>query len=198
MKFRYEKLPTFCFVCGCIGHTEQSCEVLFSEGVDDGVRGWSVEVRADARRGPGGSRSRWLKDDRRNPNDVGGEKDGETDEMGRADFHGGYAENMHAASASHANNKGKSVMQHVDIGVGPGNKNSSNNTMIIRSHQVVDFGVPCFDSDVTPPIATRSNEPHVEKKRRREGEVQVNEEAHRLGFDNVITNPLATGPDGNN
>lgn len=39
VKFRYEKLPALCFYCGCIGHVEQMCEVLFGRGVDDGVRG---------------------------------------------------------------------------------------------------------------------------------------------------------------
>lgn len=27
--FRYEKLPTFCFICGLIGHIDRQCEVRF-------------------------------------------------------------------------------------------------------------------------------------------------------------------------
>lgn len=27
--FKYEKLPTFCFICGVIGHVERNCEIRF-------------------------------------------------------------------------------------------------------------------------------------------------------------------------
>lgn len=43
VKFKYEKLATFCFVCGCIGHTEQFCEVLMAKQNDDGV--WNSRLR---------------------------------------------------------------------------------------------------------------------------------------------------------
>lgn len=34
-KFKHEKLGAFCFVCGCLVHTEQRCEVLFAKEQDD-------------------------------------------------------------------------------------------------------------------------------------------------------------------
>lgn len=64
VKFRYEKLSIFCFVCDCIGHTEQSCEVLFVLESDDGVRGWSAELRAEQRRMGAAGGSRFLKEER--------------------------------------------------------------------------------------------------------------------------------------
>lgn len=73
--FKYEKLTTFCFVCGILGHSEQSCEVLFAKAVDDGVREWGVDLRADTRRSGGGAGSRWLRNDNQrggSPNSAGG------------------------------------------------------------------------------------------------------------------------------
>lgn len=59
--FKYEKLTTFCFVCGLLGHMEQNCEELFAKEVDDGVREWGPELKANTRRNGGGSGNRWLR-----------------------------------------------------------------------------------------------------------------------------------------
>jgi hypothetical protein len=63
VKFKYEKLGIFCFVCGVMGHAENKCEVRFSMEQDDGVREWSAEIRAENRRQGGRLTSRWLRDD---------------------------------------------------------------------------------------------------------------------------------------
>jgi hypothetical protein len=64
VKFKYEKLGIFCFVCGVMGHTENKCEVRFAMEVDDGTRQWSADIRADSRRQGGRLTSRWLKEER--------------------------------------------------------------------------------------------------------------------------------------
>lgn len=51
VQFKYEKLTSFCFICGLLGHVEQYCDDLFAKGVDDGARGWGVELRVEVRRG---------------------------------------------------------------------------------------------------------------------------------------------------
>jgi hypothetical protein len=63
VKFKYEKLGIFCFVCGIMGHAENKCEVRFSMEQDDGVREWSAEIRAENRRQGGKFTSRWLRED---------------------------------------------------------------------------------------------------------------------------------------
>jgi hypothetical protein len=63
VKFKYEKLGTFCFVCGVMGHAENKCEVRFSMEHDDGTREWSSEIRAETRRHGGRAASRWLKEE---------------------------------------------------------------------------------------------------------------------------------------
>ncbi|GAU45339.1 hypothetical protein TSUD_84560 [Trifolium subterraneum] len=64
VKFKYERLGIFCFVCGIMGHSENRCETRFSMEKDDGTRGWSNDLRAEPRRGTGRPTSRWLVDER--------------------------------------------------------------------------------------------------------------------------------------
>lgn len=187
VKFRYEKLPIFCFVCGCIGHTDQFCEVLFSKPRDDGVREWGAEMKAEVRRGPGGGRSRWLKEGRPNPTSGGAENGGVNAETEAAKFQGRYAANVHGHGETSGSNKGKNIMEVV----GPDIQKYSISSGDINSQGIV-AAIPHLNNYVAPPVVQLSNEPHVEKKRRREGEITGTEDSLKLGFVNVITNPLAT------
>ncbi|GAU23341.1 hypothetical protein TSUD_237950 [Trifolium subterraneum] len=47
VKFKYERLGLFCFVCGVIGHSDNKCEVKYAMERDDGSRGWSNEIKAE-------------------------------------------------------------------------------------------------------------------------------------------------------
>lgn len=187
VKFRYEKLAIFCFVCGCIGHTDQFCEVLFSKGRDDGFRGWSMELRAEARRGAGGGRSQWLKEGRPNPTEGGGVHHAATAETGHAEFQGGYAQNMHGIYEPSIRNKGKNIVEYV----GPTCQNNSYAASGIDSRDPIPVGAFLLNNQGDPPSNQLTNEPYGEKKRRREGEVPVNEDTLRGGFVSVINNPLA-------
>jgi hypothetical protein len=70
VKFKYEKIGLFCFVCGILGHSETKCEILYAMERDDGRRSWSNEIRADARRPGGRIDSRWLREEGRGRADT--------------------------------------------------------------------------------------------------------------------------------
>jgi hypothetical protein len=99
-QFKYEKLGIFCFVCGVMGHVENKCEVRFSMEQDDGVRGWSAEIRADNRKQGGRFTSWWLKEDGGGSSEIlGGERRSQPQTpFGNSNM--GPTHNNHAATSS--------------------------------------------------------------------------------------------------
>lgn len=50
-EFKYERLPTFCFVCGRLGHSERFCALQMELPREGHVSGYGVWLRAGGRRG---------------------------------------------------------------------------------------------------------------------------------------------------
>lgn len=61
IKFKYERLPSFCFYCGIIGHSEKFCESLFDESGNTEVRNYDASLRAPMRSQPIVGKNQWLR-----------------------------------------------------------------------------------------------------------------------------------------
>ncbi|XP_074374432.1 uncharacterized protein LOC141714835 [Apium graveolens] len=60
IKFKYERLPSFCFYCGIIGHTEKFCEALFDNTRENGSRKYDASLRAAVRSQGSAGKNQWL------------------------------------------------------------------------------------------------------------------------------------------
>nr|GMD65554.1 ase inhibitor I13, potato inhibitor I [Ipomoea batatas] len=71
IEFKYERLPTFCFICGLIGHNDRSCDELFEGRVKDTARNYGPELRATGRRSQPNAGQQWMLAElpRRRPNE---------------------------------------------------------------------------------------------------------------------------------
>lgn len=60
--FKYEKLGTFFYFCGCLGHTDKTCSRRFDMEEDDGSSGWGEWLRPVIRRMGSAATNIWLQD----------------------------------------------------------------------------------------------------------------------------------------
>ncbi|CAN1238084.1 hypothetical protein LINGRAPRIM_LOCUS2033 [Linum grandiflorum] len=66
--FTYERLQTFCFICGIMGHAEKYCETHYHLPADQITRRWDDSISAEGRDEHTNRAARWLK----NSNPSGG------------------------------------------------------------------------------------------------------------------------------
>lgn len=59
--FKYEGVPTFCFICGIIGHSDKFCDRLFDTPVEEIEKPYGAWMRADPRRRSLLTGSKWLR-----------------------------------------------------------------------------------------------------------------------------------------
>lgn len=59
--FKYENIPTFCFICGIIGHSDKFCSKLFDTPENAIIRPYGAWMRAQLRKQNNLVGSRWLR-----------------------------------------------------------------------------------------------------------------------------------------
>lgn len=63
INFKYENVPTFCFICGIMGHSEKFCSRLFEVPEAEITKPYGVWMRAPLRRQTQLIASKWLRKD---------------------------------------------------------------------------------------------------------------------------------------
>ncbi|KAF4373337.1 hypothetical protein F8388_026168 [Cannabis sativa] len=120
--FQYEHLPTFCFICGIIGHSERFCAKRFDQDINKIVKPYGIRMKAQLRRRHYQIGTQWLGSGTEQQSTVEKSADGRVVTEGTA---GSVAKIMEIDSIVHGNsiNPGSGVKgKNVDIqtGVVPG------------------------------------------------------------------------------
>lgn len=61
MNFIYERMGSFCFVCGIVGHTERECSVVYANPDKEIERAYGTWLRAPGRGRRQNACARWLR-----------------------------------------------------------------------------------------------------------------------------------------
>ncbi|KAF4399426.1 hypothetical protein G4B88_022509 [Cannabis sativa] len=78
--FKYERVPTFCFICGIMGHSERFCKKLYELPADRIDKPYSIEMKAPSRRQNFLVASPWLRSAKQHV--QSGDVDGEGSDRG--------------------------------------------------------------------------------------------------------------------
>lgn len=61
INFKYENVPTFCFICGFLGHSEKFCSKLFDTPEQDIIKPYGAWLRAPFKRQVKPIGAKWLR-----------------------------------------------------------------------------------------------------------------------------------------
>lgn len=61
VNFKYEAVPTFCFICGLMGHNEKFCDKIFDTPIENIEKPYGIWMKAEPRRRNSTIGSKWLR-----------------------------------------------------------------------------------------------------------------------------------------
>lgn len=67
VNFRYEGIPTFCFICGFMGHNEKFCEKIFDVPLEKIEKPYGIWMKAEPRRKNHTIGAKWLRQGNQTP-----------------------------------------------------------------------------------------------------------------------------------
>ncbi|CAN0916159.1 Uncharacterized protein At4g02000 [Linum grandiflorum] len=103
ISLKYEKLPTFCFTCGRMGHVDRGCALRFQAGNQFIPQRWTSELRAMLRRKKSLMKSKYLVEDTRSLDTV----------MGQTSYQG---KGISSGSINQHDRRNDEVMEEIDYG----------------------------------------------------------------------------------
>ncbi|KAM6600113.1 hypothetical protein CsatA_019722 [Cannabis sativa] len=90
INFRYEFVPTFCFICGIIGHTENYCSRLFIQSASTIVKPYGTFMKAVPRKTQYAMGAKWLRSGSSSYGGHGGSVAAGGGSVGRESFQGNH------------------------------------------------------------------------------------------------------------
>uniref|UniRef100_A0A803NTB2 DUF4283 domain-containing protein n=1 Tax=Cannabis sativa TaxID=3483 RepID=A0A803NTB2_CANSA len=113
--FKYEDLPTFCLICGILGHSDRFCERLFDTPRDQIEKPYSLEMKAMPRWKNYAIGARWLRSGAMNKNGgtafSNNPANNDSCQQGGESSHGGSQSRHNQLGFSITKNQGSSLSQ---------------------------------------------------------------------------------------
>lgn len=125
VNFQYEAIPTFCFICGLIGHGERYCERIFESPDEIIEKPYGSWLRAEPRRRSHTMGSKWLR--------SGGNS------QGRFSGDGGKKEGDKSNPDNGAQGK------QISVDVGSTQQTVKENELTGKTGGVIGIGISCQD-----------------------------------------------------
>ncbi|KAL8489567.1 hypothetical protein ACS0TY_025471 [Phlomoides rotata] len=171
VKFKYERLFLFCFVCGRLGHTEAYCDPEILDHWGDKARRWGTWIKATDRRGQQHGGEKWLRDESGFTEgfQTQATEEGEAPAARRTENPGG---DIHGAILNATNFKGKSTV--TDEG-----KSNSSNQLLSFNAMITNpiYDTPCFNVE-RKSAASLMDDPRKRKRMEFLHATSCNEDKH--------------------